>query len=61
MDYGTYRGILTLIILVLFVAIVCWAYSKGSKKRFDEASNAIFDDDKSHDNTISNNEKGSEK
>ncbi|HCV03533.1 MAG TPA: CcoQ/FixQ family Cbb3-type cytochrome c oxidase assembly chaperone, partial [Pseudoalteromonas sp.] len=31
MDYGTYRGILTLVILVLFIVIVVWAYSKRSK------------------------------
>jgi len=46
MDYGTYRGILTLVILVLFIVIVVWAYSKRSKNRFDDAANAIFEDEK---------------
>jgi cytochrome c oxidase cbb3-type subunit 4 len=46
MDYGTYRGILTLVILVLFIVIVVWAYSKRTKNRFDDAANAIFEDEK---------------
>ena len=57
MDYGTYRGILTLVILVLFIVIVVWAYSKRSKNRFDSAANAIFEDEKKHNNTLSNEEK----
>ncbi len=61
MDYGTYRGVLTLIILVLFIVIVVWALSKRSKTRFDSAANAIFEDEKEHNKTISNEEKGSEK
>jgi len=61
MDYGTYRGILTLVILVLFIVIVAWAYSKRSKTRFDSAANAIFEDEKKHDSTLSNEEKESEK
>ncbi|MBD1584362.1 cbb3-type cytochrome oxidase subunit 3 [Pseudoalteromonas sp. S16_S37] len=61
MDYGTYRGILTLVILVLFIVIVAWAYSKRTKNRFDNAANAIFEDEKKHKETISNEEKESEK
>ncbi|CAM4169319.1 CcoQ/FixQ family Cbb3-type cytochrome c oxidase assembly chaperone [Pseudoalteromonas byunsanensis] len=61
MDYGTYRGILTLVILVLFIVIVAWAYSKRTKNRFDDAANAIFEDEKEHKKTISNEEKESEK
>ncbi|CAM4248219.1 cbb3-type cytochrome oxidase subunit 3 [Pseudoalteromonas ostreae] len=61
MDYGTYRGILTLVILVLFIVIVVWAYSRRSKTRFKDAANAIFEDEKTHKDTISNEEKGSEK
>ncbi|KAF7773868.1 cytochrome c oxidase cbb3-type subunit IV [Pseudoalteromonas citrea] len=41
--------------------IVGWAYSKRSKNRFDSAANAIFEDEKKHDSTISNEEKESEK
>jgi cytochrome c oxidase cbb3-type subunit 4 len=45
MDYGTYRGVYTLILLVLFLAIVYWAYSKKRKNKFDEIANSIFDDE----------------
>ncbi len=61
MDYGTYRGILTLIILVLFIVIVVWAFSKRAKNRFNDAANAIFEDEKKHNTTLSNEEKESEK
>ena len=56
MDYGTFRGIFTLVLLVLFIAIVLWAYSKRSKKKFDDAANAIFDDENVHENTVGNKE-----
>ncbi|MEO2265775.1 cbb3-type cytochrome oxidase subunit 3 [Pseudoalteromonas pernae] len=61
MDYGTFRGILTLVIMVLFIVIVLWAFSKRSKKRFDDAANAVFEDENKHQNTITNEEKESEK
>ncbi|WP_406667820.1 cbb3-type cytochrome oxidase subunit 3 [Gallaecimonas sp. GXIMD1310] len=45
MEYGTFRGVVTLVILVLFIGIVVWAYSSRRKKQFDEAANLVFDDD----------------
>ena len=45
MDYGTYRGIYTLILLILFLAIVYWAYNKKSKKDFDNIAKSILDDE----------------
>ena len=45
MDYGTYRGVYTLILLVLFLIIVYWAYSKKRKSKFDDIANSIFDED----------------
>ncbi|KGK01607.1 CcoQ/FixQ family Cbb3-type cytochrome c oxidase assembly chaperone [Thalassotalea sp. ND16A] len=45
MDYGTLRGIFTVLIFVLFIIIVLWAYNKNRKSSFDEAANSIFDDD----------------
>ncbi len=45
MDYGTYRGIYTLILLVLFLAIVYWAYNKKRKSDFDDIANSILDED----------------
>ncbi|WP_369742253.1 cbb3-type cytochrome oxidase subunit 3 [Pseudidiomarina sp. PP-1MA] len=45
MDYITWRSFYTVLVFVLFIGVVWWAYSKGSKKRFDEAANSIFDED----------------
>jgi len=57
MDYGTYRGFYTLILLVLFLIIVYWAYSKNRKSKFDDIANSIFDeDDKKADDKPNNKE-----
>lgn len=52
MDYGTYRGIYTLILLILFLAIVYWAYNKKSKKDFEDIAESILDDDDVNDKPI---------
>ncbi|MDG1733881.1 MAG: CcoQ/FixQ family Cbb3-type cytochrome c oxidase assembly chaperone [Thalassotalea sp.] len=44
MDYGTLRGIFTVLIFVLFIIIVLWAYSKNRKSKFDKIANSIFDE-----------------
>ncbi|NRA72703.1 MAG: cbb3-type cytochrome c oxidase subunit 3 [Gammaproteobacteria bacterium] len=45
MDYGTFRGIVTVGMLVLFIGIYTWAYSSRRKKAFDEAANYVFADE----------------
>ena len=45
MDYGTYRGILTLILMILFVGLVLGVFSKSQKKRYDEAAQSILEDE----------------
>lgn len=45
MDIGTFRGITTLLIMIAFLGVVFWAYSKRRKKDFDEAKNLPFADD----------------
>ncbi|MGQ4275914.1 cbb3-type cytochrome oxidase subunit 3 [Pseudidiomarina sp. E22-M8] len=45
MDYITWRSFYTVLVFVLFIGIVLWAYSKGRKKSFDEAANSIFEED----------------
>ncbi|GAB2992924.1 cbb3-type cytochrome oxidase subunit 3 [Psychrosphaera aestuarii] len=45
MDYGTYRGVYTLILLFLFLVIVYWAYNKNRKKDFDDIAQSILEDD----------------
>lgn len=42
MDYITWRVIYTVLVFVLFIGIVFWAYGKGRKARFDEAAQSIF-------------------
>ena len=44
MDYGTLRGVFTLLILALFLIIVFWSYSKKRESNFDDAANSIFDE-----------------
>jgi cytochrome c oxidase cbb3-type subunit 4 len=61
MDYGTFRGIFTLVLMVLFIVIVWCAFIKRTKSKFDEADNAIFEDEKKHETTINDKEKESEK
>jgi len=45
MDYAVSGSIFTVLVFVCFIGIVMWAYSKKSKKCFDEAQNLIFDDE----------------
>ncbi len=45
MDTGTFRGLITLILIIGFVGIVWWAYSKRRKPDFEEAANLPFADD----------------
>jgi cytochrome c oxidase cbb3-type subunit 4 len=45
MDYGTFRGIVTVGMLILFIGIYSWAYSSRRKKSFDEAANYVFADE----------------
>lgn len=45
MDYGTFRGLYTLLLMVIMIGIIVWAYSKRRKASFDEAANLVFADD----------------
>ena len=52
MDLNDIRGWHTVILLILFLGIVFWAYSKRRKKSFDEAANLPFADEEQHKATI---------
>ena len=52
MDINDIRAWHTLVLLVLFVGIIVWAYSKRRKKSFDEAANLPFADEDRHKATI---------
>lgn len=45
MSAATYHSIYTVVLLVIFVAIVIWAFGKRRKKDFDEASRLPLEDD----------------
>ncbi|MGB5253077.1 MAG: cbb3-type cytochrome c oxidase subunit 3 [Sedimenticolaceae bacterium] len=52
MDLNDIRAWHTLVLMIAFIGIVFWAYSKRRKKGFDEAANLPFADDKEHEATI---------
>lgn len=46
MDIGTFRGVLTVILMLLFIALVFWAYSRRRNEDFDAAARLPLDDDR---------------
>ena len=52
MDINDFRAWHTLVLMVLFIGVVIWAYSKRSKQSFDEAANLPFDEDPLHKATM---------
>ena len=45
MDFSLIQSIWTIVVMVLFVGIVIWAWSGKRKERFDEAANIPFKED----------------
>ncbi|MDH3888118.1 MAG: cbb3-type cytochrome c oxidase subunit 3 [Gammaproteobacteria bacterium] len=45
MDVSIVQSVWTLVVLVLFVGIVIWAWSGKRKQEFDEAANIPFHED----------------
>ena len=45
MDIGTVRGLITGALIVLFLALVVWAYSSKLKEQFDRAARTALDAD----------------
>ncbi len=48
MDINDLRGLSTAFLLVAFIGLCFWAYSKKRKKEFDEAANLPFADEDLH-------------
>ena len=48
MDLNDIRAWHTVVLLILFIGIVIWAYSKRRKRDFDEAANLPFADEERH-------------
>ncbi|WP_280553180.1 cbb3-type cytochrome c oxidase subunit 3 [Halomonas sp. 25-S5] len=45
MDNGTVNGVIIILLIIAFVGLTLWAYSKRRKPDFDEAANLPFADD----------------
>ena len=45
MDAGTVRGLFTVVVMVAFIALVIWAYSRRRKADFDEMAQMPFHED----------------
>ncbi|MBD1389613.1 cbb3-type cytochrome c oxidase subunit 3 [Neiella sp. HB171785] len=54
MSYGDFQGIITLVLMVIFIGIVLWAYSSRRKKAFDEAANLVFADEQTEQKQTNN-------
>ena len=45
MNFSLIHSVWTIVVMVLFVGIVIWAWSSKRKARFDEAANIPFKED----------------
>jgi len=45
MDINTFRGIVTAVLLVLFISLVVWAWSKRRRPDFDAAARLPLEDE----------------
>ncbi|PKG38718.1 cbb3-type cytochrome oxidase subunit 3 [Psychromonas sp. Urea-02u-13] len=61
MDFATFNGLYTLFLIIIFVALIFWAYSKKQKKSFDNMANSIFDDQDLAENDSDVNKQSGEK
>jgi len=57
MDYGTFQGVYTLILMAIFIGIIAWAYSKRQKRSFNEAANLVFADETVHSDSLNGEQK----
>ncbi|WP_404399199.1 cbb3-type cytochrome c oxidase subunit 3 [Idiomarina seosinensis] len=58
MSFGEWHGIWTIIILVLFLAIVFWSFfSRRANKQFDEAAKSIFEEEEKKASSLKDSDK----
>jgi len=50
MNFGLLQGIWTIMVMVFFLGVVVWAWSKKRKKEFDDAAMIPFKEDNDEDN-----------
>ena len=48
MNYGLIHSVWTVMMFVLFIGIIVWAWSAKRKKQFDEAARLPLEDDDNH-------------
>ena len=48
MNYGLIHSVWTVLLFVLFIGIIVWAWSAKRKRGFDEAARLPFEDEDSH-------------
>ena len=56
MEMGTLRGLVTLALMIAFIAIWAWAWSSRRRKDFDEASRLPLEEDSGKDRKPDNEE-----
>jgi len=44
MDINVFRGVVTAVLMVLFIALVFWAFSKRRREDFEEAARLPLDE-----------------
>ena len=52
MDINDLRGLSTALLMVAFIGLCFWAYSRKRKKTFDEAANLPFADEELNQRTM---------
>ena len=45
MDINTFRGLMTLVLMLLFLGIAAWAWSSKRRQDFDEAARLPLEDE----------------
>lgn len=45
MDINIFRGVMTLIIMLLFIGLCIWVYSKKRKPMYEQAARMALDED----------------
>ncbi len=45
MDMGTFRGLITAVLMILFVGLVIWAYSRRRHAEFEAAARLPLEED----------------
>ncbi|MCB1841770.1 MAG: cbb3-type cytochrome c oxidase subunit 3 [Halioglobus sp.] len=57
MDINDLRGISTVFMMIAFIGVCIWAYSKKRKQEFDDAANLPFADEELNKRTMQENER----